>query len=260
MAAEVMSAGVAAPGLRTPGVLAIVDELLRDRSAALARCEHGAELAALARVLLATIVVGAAMFGVALGTYRGGAQLAFAALKVPMALVGTAAVCAPALTAVGRALDRPASLPRDLALLLMALARGALVLLALAPLVLAARAAELDYHRVIILASGCAAVAAIAALTTLLHGVRRRGRRGAATTIAVVAIVFAGVGAQAAWTLRPFVVRPQSPTAPFVRDLDGSLYDALRQSARSAMGIYDPGWPALPVLLPAPASPDEAAP
>jgi hypothetical protein len=231
----------APPSTAVPsGSLAIVDELLRDRHATLARIEVGRDLPALGRVLLATLVCGAAMFGAALGSYRGGVQVVYAGLKVPLALLATAVICAPTLTAVSRALGRPASLARDLALLMTALAIGGLVLLTLAPVVLAARAAELGYHRVILVASGCAAVAAGASLRLLWRGVRARGPRGARTAILVLALVFAAVGAQVSWTLRPFLVRPQTVAVPFVRELDGSLYDGLRRSLRSAAGLYDP--------------------
>lgn len=250
-----------------PGPLAIVDQLLRDRAGVLERIAQRRALPALARVLLATLAIGAAMFGVAVGSYRGGVQLAFAALKVPLVLIATAVVCAPTLTAVSRALGRPASLTRDLTLLMTSLAIGALVLLALAPVLLAARAAEVDYHQAIVLASGCAALAAAAALATLWRGVRSRGPRGAVTAIAVMALVFAAVGAQVSWTLRPFLVRPQTVDVPFVRDVDGSLYDALRRSVRSAAGDYDPPPPPWPTRFlvdgsaPAPeAAPASAAP
>ncbi len=225
------------------GGLPIVDELLRDRATVLTRIERGHDLPTLARVLLAIVAIGAAMFGVAVGSYRGGVQIAFAALKVPLVMIITAAVCAPTLTAVSRALGRPASLTRDLALLMTALAVGALVLLALAPVVLAARAADLDYHHSILLASACAAVAAGSAAAVLWRGVRGRGPRGARTAIAVLALVFAAGGAQVSWSLRPFLVRPQTEQVPFIRDIDGSLYDALHRSARSAAGLYDPPAP-----------------
>jgi hypothetical protein len=221
--------------------LAIVDQLLRDRPGVLARIETGRGLAPVTRVLIATIAIGAALFGVAIGSYRGGVQIAYAAIKIPIALLVTAVVCAPTLSAVSLALGRPVSLVRDLALLVTSLATGALVLLAEAPLVLAARATDLGYHRTILAASLCAAVAALASVQTLRLGVQARGGRGVGTVLAVVALVFGLVGAQVSWTLRPFLVRPQTVDVPFVREVDGSLYDSLRTTLRSASGIYERG-------------------
>jgi hypothetical protein len=72
----------------------------------------------------------------------------------------------------------------------------------------------------------------------LRRGVQARGGRGAGVALAAVALVFTLVGSQVSWTLGPFLVRPQTVDVPFVRDLDGSLYDSLRTTLRSASGVY----------------------
>jgi len=51
-------------------------------------------------------------------------------------------------------------------------------------------------------------------------------------------IVFIAVGGQLAWALRPYLVRPRSPEIVFVRELEGSLFDAAIGAIRSASGIY----------------------
>src|SRR5688572_23862739 len=125
-----------------------VDRLLRDRRAVLNSIESGRDLAGTARAMLITIAAGAAMFGGAAGAYRGGAQVAFAAIKMPLAVLLTAAICAPALTAINAALDRRADVRRDLALILTSLALGCLVLSAEAPLVLLAVTLGVGYHAI----------------------------------------------------------------------------------------------------------------
>lgn len=76
-----------------------------------------------------------------------------------------------------------------------------------------------------------------------------------------MALVFAAVGAQVSWTLRPFLVRLQTVNVPFVRNVDGSLYDALRQSLRSAASDSNPPPPPWPTrLLVDAAAPASAAP
>ena len=82
-------------------------------------------------------------------------------------------------------------------------------------------------------------VAGGAAIALLGKSVRRAGRRGSTAVVIGLVTVFVMVGSQMAWTLRPYVVRPRSQEIQFLRNLEGSLYDAVRQSARSAMGIYD---------------------
>ena len=58
------------------------------------------------RTMVATIAITMAIVGAALGSYRGGVQIAYAAIKLPLVLLGTAALSAPALTAIGAALGR----------------------------------------------------------------------------------------------------------------------------------------------------------
>jgi hypothetical protein len=235
MAEGVMPAPAPAPA---PGLL-LVDQLLRDRAAVLERVRAGVGLIDLVKTLVMTIVVGGALCGAAMGSFRGGTQIAYAAVKLPMVLLLTAALCAPALAALGHALGRPASLARDLALVVTALAIGTLVLVALVPVLLVARAMELDYHGSIMLTVACCGVAGIAALTVLVVGLRTVSRRDVGIVALAFTLIFACVGAQVTWTLRPWLVRPRTPEAPFVRAIEGSLYDAILGSARSARGIYD---------------------
>ena len=218
--------------------LGLVDQLLRDRRSVLARIERGERLAELMRVFVLTIVVGAAITGAAMGSFRGGMQIVYAAAKLPVALLVTAALCAPALTAIGRAVGRPASLATDVALVITALATGALVMVALVPVMLVARAIELPYHASILMTVCCGGLSGLVSIAVMAAGLHRVSGKDAGLVLALFATVFAAVGAQAAWTSRPWLVRPRTPDVPFVRAVEGSLYDAVLGSTRSARGIY----------------------
>ena len=65
--------------------LGMIDLLLRDREAMLARIRKGNDVAAIMRTMIATIAVCMAIVGAALGSYRGGVQIAYAAIKLPIA-------------------------------------------------------------------------------------------------------------------------------------------------------------------------------
>src|SRR5262249_10170885 len=95
--------------------LAMIDQLLRNRGAILDRITAGQGLAGTMRVMVATIAVAMAVVGAAIGTYRGDIQIAYAAIKLPLVILGTAALSAPALTAIGAALGRKSRLASDLA-------------------------------------------------------------------------------------------------------------------------------------------------
>jgi hypothetical protein len=218
--------------------LGMIDLLLRDREAMLARIRDGSDVAAIMRTMIATIAVTMAIVGAALGSYRGGAQIAYAAIKLPIVLLGTAALSAPALSAIGAALGRRSRLSADLALVMAALAFGALLLAACTPLIMVGRALELDYHRMILSTVAMFAVAGLAALRMVWRAVALEAAPGWRTAVAGLCVVFSLVGGQLSWALRPYLVRPRTPEAPFLRELEGSLFDAVSGAFRSARGIY----------------------
>lgn len=215
-----------------------IDLLLRDRERMLARIDAG-DLAPIAKTMVATIVVAMAIVGAALGAYRGGIQIAYAAIKLPLVLLGTAALSAPALTAIGCALGRPARLRHDLTLVMSALAFGALLLVACTPLILLGQCLDLSYHRMILATVAVFAIAGIASLRMIVRAVSLEHARGGSAAIVGLCIVFALVGSQLAWALRPYLVRPRAPEAPFIREREGSLFDSVTGAMRSARGIYD---------------------
>lgn len=219
-----------------------VDEILRDRTAVFTRIERDRDLAGLARAAIVTIFAGAAIFGGAVGAFRGGIQIVYAAIKFPLALLLTAAVCAPALTAITRAVGRATTARQDLARIVCSLAVTALVLAACAPImVLGALLGDgaVGYHGMALMMAGACAIAGAAGLTTFWRALGASERTGRFTVTAVVLVAFALVGAQMSWTLRPYLVRPRTPDVVFVRDLEGGLIESLHTSFRSARGIYE---------------------
>lgn len=230
-----------------PAVLGTIDLALRDTPAMLDRIDDGEDLAGIARAMILTIFAGGAAFGASMGAFRGGLQIAFAALKLPLAILLTAAVCAPALTALNAALDRETSLRRDLALVLVVLARASLVLAAEAPLVLLAVSLDAGYHALVLLAAGCCTVAGLSALALLGKGLGRQGGGAGSVVVGIaLVLVFSLVGAQMSWMLRPYLVRPRAPEAPFARDLDSNVLEAVGTSVMSARGVYRRDYAPLP--------------
>ncbi len=226
----------AAPAARPS--LGMIDLLLRDREAMLARIRQGADLAAIMRTMIATIAVTMAIVGAALGSYRGGVQIAYAAVKLPIVLLGTAALSAPALSAIGAALGRRSRLTADLALVMAALAFGALLLVACTPLIMLGRSVELDYHRMILAVVAMFALAGGAALRMIWRGVALEAAPGWRTAVVGLCVVFSLVGGQLSWALRPYLLRPRAPEPMFIRDVEDSLFDSIAGSVRSARGIY----------------------
>jgi hypothetical protein len=216
----------------------MIDMLLRDRDTMLARVRAGTDLLPVIRTMAATIAIAMAIVGAALGSFRGGVQIGYAAVKMPLVLLGTAALSAPAMSSIGAALGRRSRLSTDLSLVMTALAFGALLVAACTPLLLLGRAMHIGYHRTILLAVAMFAVGGIAALRMIVKEVAAEKAPGWRSAIAGLVIVFTLVCGQLAWALRPYLVRPQSKEVPFLRQVEGSLMDAIPEAIRSAQGKY----------------------
>jgi len=227
----------AAPA-REPRSPALIDQLLRDRDAIVARIAAGKDLMTITKTMVATIAITMAIVGAALGSYRGGIQIGYAAIKLPLVLIGTAALSAPALTAIGAALGRRSRLTADLALVITALAYGALLLVACTPLILLGRAVDLSYHQMILSTVAMFSVAGIASLRLVTRALSAETGPGRGSAIIGLCVVFALVGGQLAWSLRPYLLRPRTQEVPFLRETEGSLFDAITGAVRSARGIY----------------------
>ena len=229
-----------APAMDSP--IARLEALLRDPAHFLDLLERedaapADRMAALARTLVAAIVVGAGAFGAVVGAHRGGLQVLWCAVKVPLLLMVTLVVCAPPFVALAKAADVPLGARRVIALALGSCARFALVLVGLAPFVWLSEAQAMGYHRVILAVVAVCVIAGTAAGRLLFAGLARAGAAGTRVGLAFV-VVFALVGAQTSWILRPFVVRPRTTHVPVVRALEGDFLDAVSTSARSAAGVY----------------------
>src|SRR6185295_549376 len=106
------------------------------------------------------------------------------------------------------------------------------------PLILLARALDLGYHQTILATVALFALAGAAALHLICRGVALEAAAGWRTAVAGMCVVFSLVGGQLAWALRPYLLRPRAPEPMFVRELEGSLFDAIAGAMRSARGIY----------------------
>jgi hypothetical protein len=215
----------------------LFDELLRSPRESADRAVMGRDLEPLVLAALAAILVGSGVFGGVLATSRGGTQLLYSATKLPLALIATLVLVVPAFYAIAASLGRPLALRSAIGLVLAGAARAALVLVAFTPLVWLALDSGASYHRGVVLASACYAVAGFAALRLIFHGMGADFR--GLVILACFASVVAPVGAQTAWMLRPFFGRPAAAHVPFLRQRESSFLDAVAKSARSSVGIYD---------------------
>jgi hypothetical protein len=223
--------------LPAQGPATYLDDLLKRPQVVLRALDVGDGLAARARTYVQVLIAGAATFGAALGFYRGGAQILFAAVKLPVVTLLMLATVAPLLHALNRALERPADMAREATLLIAALARGALVLAAETPLIWAAHALGAGYHDLVMLSVLACSAAGVVSFRFLWAGLSATRRSRWLVTFILI-VTMGVVGTQATWLFRPYLVRPRAADVVFMHPLEGSFSEALGGSLSSARGVY----------------------
>lgn len=210
-----------------------IDLLLRNPSEIARRSSAGESLHSLVMTSLGIIVLGGAVFGAVVGSFRGGEQIAYASIKLPFALVMVMVITVPAFHAIGAALGQRWTFQTVVALSLASLGRGALVLFAVAPMLYLAIDLGLQYHSTALVAVLAFGLAGVAALGVLLRGIELPRCRIAGAL--AMAFVFLAVSGQTSWVLRPWLLRPRAESVPFLREREGGFVESIVTSARSAV-------------------------
>jgi hypothetical protein len=215
--------------------LELLNRILRAPGEIAARCRDERDVNVIARTALFTLAISATAFGAAVGAWRGGAQIAFAALKMPIGIIGTLAIAAPAFYALAAVFGRPWPLRSVLSLVLAAGARFALVLLAMTPPLWLTINFGAPYEAIKLAATLAYGLAGLAGLEVLVRGLGEGpGRR---STIALFVSVFLLIGAQNAWVLRPYLGTPgTSEVHLFTQKREGGLAVQLYRSVEQLLG------------------------
>jgi hypothetical protein len=168
--------------------------------------------------------VAAMLYGVAMGSYgiiTGGesVQMLYGALKVPILLLVTFALTLPSFLVINTLLGLRGDLRQVLGALLLTQTIVAVALVSLAPLTVFWYVSFRDYNNAILFNAAMFALASLTAqqpLRTRYRELIKRDRRHA-TMLKLWIVVYAFVGIQMGWVLRPFIGKPGAP-AQFFRD------------------------------------------
>ena len=235
-------------------MITLFNRLLRSPAEVAKDCRADKGVAPIAANAIAAIVVGTLFFGGAVGSWQGGRQIAFAAIKLTLVGLGTLVVCVPAFHAITAVFGRPWALRPAISIMLIAGARFSLILLAATPVLWLAINLGAPYHLVKLLAALAYALGGLAALGLLLRSLGKG--RDQLATVTVFVGVFLLVGGQAAWVLRPYIGDPRHGTTPFfTNEREGGVAYQLYVSARQ---LIAPTGPAPGSQTTAPSSVDEA--
>lgn len=222
-------------------IFGLVARVLRDP---LEVVESTSDRAALARTLpglLAIAAGGAAVFGLVAGSYRGGEQLAFAAVKMPFLLWIPVALTLPVVRALWAACEVEVPWTRVAVAGLVAMARTAVLAAALGPALWLVYSLRPDYHFSVLLLAASLVLVGLPGLSVLARAMPVGGRRRG-LAMAGSLLVLGLTTAQTGWVLRPFVARPTAEVT-FLRPIEEDVFSGLGATTRSATGDYR-GWEA----------------
>ncbi len=169
-----------------------------------------------ARSLLLPSIAGSAAFGAAIGSYVGGRQILYAAVKMPLFLFGTLAVCAALFAILS---------PGAIATAVRTIYTTTMVLGALSPPLFLAGLSlpkPAAYPHMVLLLTAAVAVAGAWSVARLKAELRSTG-----LWLAWIAI-YGFVGAQAAWLLKPWVgyTMVADRFIPLSDNLRGNFYES----------------------------------
>jgi len=223
--------------------LAIIETILRNRSRFFGEIREGVELGAKMRAMLISSFIFFALHGAVMGSTHSLLQTISSAVKLPLLFLATLVVCSPTLYFLNLIFGSNQSLAQNFTLILTAITVTAVLLLSFAPVVLFFLLVTSNYQFFKLLNVGVFTVAGVVGVMFLSQGMRivsASGSEGAFMRRIVLwlwVLLYAFVGSQMAWTLRPFIGAPSMDFELF-RQLGGNFYANIFVSIGEILGFF----------------------
>jgi hypothetical protein len=224
------------------GLWGLLDRLLRNREGFLDEIFQGKEIWKRLWTFLGATVLLTAVYGLSMGLmgFREGLgvgclQMLTSAIKVPVLFLLTTAICFPVLYIVQVLMGARLDFSQALALILMALALNGILLASCAPIAFFFVVTGSSHDFVKLLHVAIFGFSGAWAMLSLWHGLRGMCERSnlypplAVRILQAWILVFAFVGTQMAWSLRPFVGSPGRDFT-FFRQQEGNFYVGVSSS------------------------------
>jgi hypothetical protein len=180
--------------------------------------------------LLWTIILFSSIFGAVIGTFTGGIQIFFVLVKLPLLLFGTLAVSFFAISILSAMLGVDVPFRRLLQLSLHLLAVISMLLASLSPILAYFVWQNSVHDPFLLLTLFCAGMATLSGWWVFFKSLERSVPSQHAFLLGVIWFgVFAVVGLQVGWLLRPWVglIDEIGGSVPFVRLYSGNVFEGL---------------------------------
>ena len=222
--------------------LAIIETILRDRRRFFTDIREGIGLPEKMRAMLISSIAFLMLYGAVLGSTHSLRQTLSSAVKLPALFLMTLVVCLPTLYFFNVLFGSKQSLSQNFCLILTAITVTAVLLLSFAPIVLFFVLATSHYQFFKLLNVAVFAITGGIGMTFLNQGMRvvsaggKEGARARGCVMQFWIVVYAFVGSQMAWTLRPFIGAPSMEFELF-RQLGGNFYANIFASIGEILGF-----------------------
>jgi hypothetical protein len=220
----------------------IVEKILRNRFDFFTEIRDGLRLGEKIRAMILSSVSFFALYGAVMGSTHSLWQTLSSAVKLPLLFLATLFVCVPSLYFFSLLFGSRQSLRQNLTLILTAVTVTGVLLLSLAPITLFFLLTTTQYEFFKLLNVGIFAVSGLMGVVFLYQGMKvvsGEETEGANTRRWVIIIwlfVYAFVGSQMAWTIRPFIGAPGVEFELF-RQLGGNFYSNVMYSIADILGL-----------------------
>jgi hypothetical protein len=222
--------------------LGIIETILRNRLYFFTEIRDGVELQKKLRAMLISSLIFLALYGAIMGSTHSVLQALSSAIKLPVLFLATLFICSPTLYFFNILFGSDQSLLQNIALIMTAVTVTAVILVAFAPITLFFLLTTSQYQFFKLLNVAIFAVAGSMGVGFLSQGMhivgeaREEGARSRRRVLRLWMLLYAFVGSQLAWTIRPFIGAPSIPFELF-RQLGGNFYTNIMASIGEILGF-----------------------
>ena len=222
--------------------LGVVETILRNRVLFFHEIRDGVALGEKMRAMVVSSLVFLALYGAVMGSTHSLWQALSSAAKLPVLFLATLFICAPTLYFFNVLFGSSQSLTQNVALILTAITVTAVLLLSFAPITLFFLLTTSQYQFFKLLNVGIFSVSGIMGVLFLSQGMRivaaeAAGDQARRRVLRLWMFLYAFVGSQLAWTIRPFIGAPSIEFELF-RQLGGNFYTNIFASLGEILGFF----------------------
>lgn len=221
---------------------AVLIGLLRDRSLFLEEVRSGIKLNSKNTALFICSSLFFAIYGTIIGSFHSWQQALSSAIKLPALYLITLIICFPTLYFFNILFGSRRTFAQHFVMLLTAVSVISVLLFSFAPITLFFLISTFNYQFFTLLNVAIFSITGFIGIKFLYQGMRlltEEDHEGVETRMRLLRfwlVLYAFVGTQLAWTLRPFFGRPGTSFVLF-RELDGNFYLSVFQAIREIIGI-----------------------